>query len=103
MIFGFVFLAPDGQRSHLTETVGAPWKVLVAPLAPQACDEDTVGAVFECEDGFDVIDHPLAKRAIGEPELVAIDRAQEFQRAFLGVDGNNPFTGSEGMGIHVRV
>jgi hypothetical protein len=59
-----------------------------------------VRAVFESVDGSDVIDHSLAQRTVGKSKLAAVDGAQEFQWPFLGVDGNDPITGCEGMEIH---
>ena len=70
------------------------------PETAEASDEDTVRAVFERVDGFDVINHSLAQRTVGKPELAAVDRAQELQWSFLGVDGDNPVIGSEGVGTH---
>jgi hypothetical protein len=84
----------------LAEAVCAPWEILGAPEATEACDEDAVRAVFEGVDGFDVIHHSLAQWTIGKPELITIDRAQEFQGAFLGVDGDNPVSRDEWMGAH---
>ena len=82
---------------YLSEATSAPWKIPGAPQTCQSRDEDPVGTILETFDGADMIDHALAQRSVGKPKPVAVDRDDEFQRSFLGVDGNDPVTGSEGV------
>jgi hypothetical protein len=86
---------------HLAEAAGSPREVPVSPQASQAGNEDAGRAVLDASDRSDVIDHALADRSIGQIEPARINGDQEFQRAFLGVDGDDPVTGREWMGVHV--